>query len=120
MSTQPEALRLADWLDELELRVPSNISNCVSAAAELRRLASFNNQLMDEVSEQCRINGMSAEREDALRAEVEGLRRANAELLDALTLISKTDKCGIEGNAHNECVEIANDAIAKTTKGQTP
>ena len=49
---------------------------CQDASAEINRLVSFNNDLKDEVVEQCRINGMSAEREDALRAEVERLKKA--------------------------------------------
>ena len=37
MTHQPEALRLADFLDDLDVRTPYCIMNCVSAAAELRR-----------------------------------------------------------------------------------
>lgn len=48
-----EALRLADWLDELEMKAPYNISNCVSAAAELRRLHEMNQRLL-EALEMCR------------------------------------------------------------------
>jgi hypothetical protein len=40
--------------------------------------------LIAEVLEQCRINGMSAEREDALAAENVRLNRVNAELVEAL------------------------------------
>ena len=72
MSKQTEAERLADLVE----RHPSDDVELVRAAAELRRQASFINDLKDEVVEQCRINGMSAEREDALRAEVERLKKA--------------------------------------------
>ena len=71
MSKQTEAERLAD-------EISNNLSWVANfkAAAELRRQESFINDLKDEVVEQCRINGMSAEREDALRAEVERLKKA--------------------------------------------
>jgi hypothetical protein len=42
---------------------------CQDAAKEIAKLQA-------EVLEQCRINGMSSEREDALRAEVERLNKA--------------------------------------------
>lgn len=44
---QPEALRLADWLDKLDVRTPDKIQNCVSAAAELRRLHEANQAMME-------------------------------------------------------------------------
>lgn len=44
---QPEALRLADWLDALDVRSPDRIQNCVSAAAELRRLHEVNQELLN-------------------------------------------------------------------------
>lgn len=37
MSDQPEALRLAGWLDSLDVRTIDKIQNVVSSAAELRR-----------------------------------------------------------------------------------
>jgi len=46
MTTQTEAERLADGLE----RHPSDDVELVRAAAELRRLVSFNQQLMDEVA----------------------------------------------------------------------
>ena len=64
MTTQPEALRLAELIDW-----PS-VNYGHEAAAELRRLH-------EEVQEQCRINGMGAEREARLMA-------INQELLEAL------------------------------------
>lgn len=60
MSEQPEALRSADICDDLDLH---------SVAAELRRLH-------EEVQEQCRINGMGAEREVKLMAEKQELLEA--------------------------------------------
>lgn len=53
MTTQPEALRLADALTADDFGPLTN-----EAAAELRRLASFNQQLMDEVA---RLNKALAE-----------------------------------------------------------
>lgn len=47
MTTQPEALRLAEWLDSLDVRTPDRIQNCVSAAAELRRLHEANQELLE-------------------------------------------------------------------------
>ena len=90
MSKQTEAERMADYLDG---DWPGN-----EVSAELRRLVSFNNDLMDEVSEQCRINGMSAEREDTLRAEVDRLNKALAAEREAC---AKTVEAGVLG--HAEC-----------------
>lgn len=69
---QTEALRLADWL----YNWPTNVSSthALEAAAELRRLH-------EEMQEQCRINGMGAERELRLMAEKQ-------ELLEALKSIA--------------------------------
>jgi predicted RNase H-like nuclease (RuvC/YqgF family) len=46
-------------------------------------------QLEAEVQEQCRINGMGAERELALMAKVERLERENAELKAKLESMTK-------------------------------
>ena len=48
---QPEALRLAKFLDCLDVRSPDRIQNCVSAAAELRHLHSVNTQLLEALEE---------------------------------------------------------------------
>ena len=67
MNTQPEALRLADWL---ETDIPPNdTTTCADVAAELRRLQAENEALKAELQEQAPINGMGAERELALMAE---------------------------------------------------
>ena len=47
MTTQPEAERLADLLEQID---GQHWQVQDSAAAELRRLVSFNQQLMDEVA----------------------------------------------------------------------
>ena len=46
MTTQIEALRLAEWLERRQMMMLQDRQ----AAAELRRLVSFNQQLMDEVA----------------------------------------------------------------------
>jgi uncharacterized protein len=66
MSEQPEALRLADDLEDWSEGPDTELLVC-AAAAELRRLHA-------EVQEQCRLNGMGSEREARLMAENEALR----------------------------------------------
>ena len=46
MTTQIEALRLAEWLERRQMMMLQDRQ----AAAELRRLVSFSQQLMDEVA----------------------------------------------------------------------
>ena len=46
MTTQTEAERLAEWLERRQMMMLQDRQ----AAAELRRLVSFNQQLMDEVA----------------------------------------------------------------------
>lgn len=70
----------AEILNDPEVHYPGNFDTperanalltglCQDAAIEIERLQA-------EILEQCRINGMSAEREDALRAEVDRLNKA--------------------------------------------
>lgn len=66
----------SEWLQPGAV-VSVDIPTLAAFAAELRRLH-------QEVQEQCRLNGMGAERELKLMAELEQARRANAELLEAL------------------------------------
>lgn len=48
MNTQPEALRLAYWMDDMPSGIPGNDSNeWHKAAAELRRLHAVNTELME-------------------------------------------------------------------------
>ena len=64
MSEQPEALRLADALNEK----PDSDGHCREAAAELRRLHEVNQQLLDALKEIA--DGASSEFEDAWCGEI--------------------------------------------------
>jgi len=59
MSTQPEALRLAEWLDKLDVRSVDRIQNCISASTELRRLHEVNTELLDALQEAYEMLGIS-------------------------------------------------------------
>lgn len=50
MSTQPEALRLADALEELDAQF-SHTGLCGEAAAELRRLHALNQELLEALKD---------------------------------------------------------------------
>jgi hypothetical protein len=61
--------------------------------------------LQAEVLEQCRINGMSAEREDALAAEVERLNKAlQWEQNRAERIGTHGPRCHTWGSQHFECL----------------
>jgi hypothetical protein len=47
MNTQPEAIRLADWIDTLKFRRPDHLMNCTFASQELRRLHETNRELLN-------------------------------------------------------------------------
>ena len=105
MTEQPEALRLANWLDAMP---SSGYALTNQAAAELRRLH-------EEVTEQGRLLSMSAERELSLLARIDRLEKLNAELLDAL----KEALPALEAAWYNESeARKARAAIAKATEEQ--
>lgn len=66
-----KAEELANALD----KAPYSSACTNEAAAELRRLSAENAQLLKEVDDQCRLNGMGAERELALMAKLESAQR---------------------------------------------
>jgi hypothetical protein len=82
MSDQPEALRLADWIESEA--PPTDDATCADVAAELRRLQS-RAEVQDAALTCLRLDfRQCALRAEKAEAEVERLRGANQELLAAL------------------------------------
>ena len=52
MNTQPEALRLADWLDETETEYLEPLNH---VAAELRRLHALNQELLEALQKLAKL-----------------------------------------------------------------
>jgi hypothetical protein len=74
-------------------------------------------ELQAEVLEQCRINGMSAEREDALRAEVERLNKALTwEQNRAERIGTHGPGCHTWGASHYECLLRVNAELVEALK----
>ena len=84
MSTQPEALRLAEELEYCASRELYRYMGLDDAAAELRRLYAEIERLRDAGV------GYSQQTMDAVVREREKLREANAELLEALKRVKET------------------------------
>jgi hypothetical protein len=73
--------------------------------------------LAAEVLEQCRINGMSAEHEDALRAEVERLNKALTwEQNRAGRIGTHAPGCHTWGASHYECLLRVNAELVEACK----
>ena len=68
-------------------------------------------ELINELQEQARLVGMGAERELALKAQVDRLERMNAELLEALETIVSTERD--RHGYHPAWTDQARAAIAK-------
>jgi hypothetical protein len=83
---------------------------CQDAANEIERLNA-------EVLEQCRINGMSAEREDALRVEVERLNKALTwEQNRSERIGTHGPGCHTWGASHYECLLRVNTELVEALK----
>jgi hypothetical protein len=71
-------------------------------------------ELMNELQEQARLVGMGAERELALKAQVDRLERVNAELLEALVMavnaLGRSDYIQMDSF---DVIEVSRAAIAK-------
>jgi hypothetical protein len=70
MNKQPEALRLADVLDHVELR-PSDYKDVDKAAAELRRLHALNGELLEALKDMGARYGLTDQARAAI-AKAEG------------------------------------------------
>lgn len=120
---EPNALRLAKWLDAMP---SSGYALTNQAANELRRLH-------EEVNEQARLLGMSAERELALLAEIDKLERQlveavwnygkkdriSQELLDALKeLVAQHEASFFTAQVSGAAMTNARASIAKATGEQ--
>ena len=104
MTEQPEALRLANWLDAMP---SSGYALTNQAAAELRRLH-------EEVTEQGRLLSMSAERELALLARIDRLEKA---LKLALENICAAKLCEFNSmSSRHEMMRLMDAAITAIAK----
>ena len=71
MNTQPEALRLAYWMDDMPSVIPGNDSNeWHKAAAELRRLHAVNTELLEALKAMLENKGDYTELRDTARAAI--------------------------------------------------
>jgi hypothetical protein len=112
---------LTDLLNNPEEHYPGNFDTPQRANALLTGLcqdaANEIAKLQAEVLEQCRINGMSAEREDALRAEVERLNKALTwEQNRAGRIGTHGPGCHAWGPAHYECLLRVNAELVDALK----
>lgn len=113
MNTQPEALRLAYWMDDMPSVIPGNDSNeWHKAAAELRRLHKEVEWMKHNMSNVSRV-------EQSLIAANERLHAVNTELLEALKdLEAGYERLKDVGYPVSDCQKKARAVIAKATGEQ--
>ena len=76
-------------------------------------------ELLNELQEQARLVGMGAERELALKAQVDRLERMNAELLEALMMaVSALERSDYIQMDSFDVIEVSQAAIAKARGGE--
>jgi F420-dependent methylenetetrahydromethanopterin dehydrogenase len=107
---QPEALMLAD--DCEGIGETDGWPQLIEAAAELRRLHQENEKLREAGV------GYSQQTMDAVVRERENLRSLNAELLEALSLISELALNGLD-HAHPRIVQEMMDEVIEKAEGRS-
>ena len=107
MNTQPEALRLAEWLEDQY----DPTHNQEKAAAELRRLHAENEALRKE---------LRMEQTISFRVQMQGYAAQRDALLEALKrVVGFWDRLNFDGSAINNLHADARAAIAKATGSQS-
>ena len=106
MTTQPEAIRLADDLNYVARYVDSeHWDTFAKTADDLRRLHLHELALQDWldktdwVQETAQVGELGMHRADVLTKRIEKLEASNQELLAALKLVSETDLEGADARA---------------------
>jgi hypothetical protein len=118
-----EALRLAEWLDKLDVRAPEKIMNCISAASLLRTQASRITELEAEIAD-LQVTSMMAEcmdmvRQDLIDADVIAASVPPMMVSDAVVAKVRTQQstiCTLEAEIQklNEVMDSAKAALEKS------